>query len=185
MASTRHIQAAPTSRKRSRALQDDGVFTASATSSEIPPDLVTAKEGDEESLVYWVLRNLYNFTIASCLYFLCCLKLKDRAAKLTGDQVDGEKEVLINLNPEEARIKEKLRFHFMNPFQKWKYPARRRFPWKFIVQILSTILVTTQVGQYSKPCVVVHIHVLFTGHTQRVITQNSLSFWNLYYIWTS
>ena len=149
MASTRHIQATSTSRKKSRALrqEDHDVFTVSGTSSEIPPDLVTAKEGDEESLVYWVLRNLYNFTIASCLYFLCCLKLKERAAKLTG-QLDDEEEKLINT--EEARIKERLRFHFMNPFQKWKYPARRRFPWKFIVQILSTILVTAQVGQYNK-----------------------------------
>ena len=135
------------SRRKSRLLQDEDVFTVSATSSEIPPDLVTAKEGDEESRVFWALRNLYNFTIASCLYFLCCLKLKKRAAKLTGDETDdgggGEDEALIN--QEEARIKERLRFHFMNPFQKWKYPARRRFPWKFILQILSTILVTAQV----------------------------------------
>ena len=149
MASTRHIQAASSSsRRKSRTVQEDGVFTASGTSSEIPPDLVTAKEGDEESSVYWISRNLYNFTIASCLYFLCCLKLKKRAAKLTGEETDGEAEALIN--PEEARIKERLRFHFMNPFQKWKYPARRRFPWKFILQILSTILVTVQVSEYSK-----------------------------------
>ena len=159
MASTRHVQATPMSRKKSRVLKEDDVFTVSGTSSEIPPDLVTAKEGDEESLVYWVLRNLYNFTIASCLYFLCCLKLKERAAKLTGEQTDGEDEALISpeINPEEARIKDKLRFHFMNPFQKWKYPARRRFPWKFMVQILSTILVTAQVRQYSN---YIYIHWL-------------------------
>lgn len=138
------VHAAPLSRKRSRNLQNDGVFIDSGTSSEIPPDLVTAKEEDKEHQVYWVLRNLYNFTIASCLYFLCCLKLKKKAARLTGDETDGEDESLI-VNHEEARIKKRLRFHFMNPFQKWKYPARRRFPWKFILQILSTILVTAQV----------------------------------------
>ena len=134
------------SRKKSRHLQEDldNAFLNSDTSSEIPPDLVTAKEDDEESPVYWALRNLYNFTIASCLYFLCCLKLQKQAAKLTGDETDGEKQPLIE-NPEEAKIKERLRFHFMNPFQKWKYPARRRFPWKFIFQILSIILVTVQV----------------------------------------
>lgn len=141
MAATQH---ALSSRKKSRTLQEDDIFLTSGTSSEIPPDLVTAKEGDEESSIHWALRNLYNFTIASCLYFLCCLKLKRRAAKLTGDTIDGENEPLIS--HEEAQIKERLRFHFMNPFQKWKYPARRRFPWKFIVQILSTVLVTVQVN---------------------------------------
>lgn len=153
MASTQRVLA----RKKFRLLQNDidNVFTNSDTSSEIPPDLVTAKEGDEESPVYWVLRNLYNFTIASCLYFFCCLKLKKRAANLTGDETDGETEPLIE-NKEEAKIKERLRFHFMNPFQKWKYPARRRFPWKFILQILSIILVTAQVWYIC--------FILFIGH---------------------
>jgi len=139
------MQAAPKSRRKSRNYPaENDVFTMSGTSSEIPPDLVTVKHGDEESGLYWALRNLYNFTIASCLYFMCCLKLKRRAQKLTGDETDSEHAVL--LDQEEARIKERLRFHFMNPFQKWRYPARRRFPWKFILQILSTILVTFQVG---------------------------------------
>ena len=162
MASNKHMQVS--SRRKSRTSLEDDVFTASATSSEIPPDLVTAKEGDEESRVYWALRNLYNFTIASCLWLICCLKLKKRAAKLTGDETDGENKAL--LNPEEARIKEKLRFHFMNPFQKWRYPARRRFPWKFILQILSTILVTAQVGECVKPCIVLNVCLLGHIYTQ-------------------
>ena len=157
MASTQHIQAIHPSRKRSRTLQrDDGVFTTSATSSEIPPDLVTAKEGDEESKIRWALRNLYNFTIASCLYFLCCLKLKQRVAKLTGDETDSEERRLIN---DEEALKKRLRFHFMNPFQKWKYSARRRFPWKFILQIVSTILVTAQVGYICISCSVHDINI--------------------------
>ena len=42
-------------------------------------------------------------------------------------------------------IKEELmRFHF---YEKWKYPGRRRFPWKLIVQLIVIILVTTQVRQ--------------------------------------
>ena len=45
-----------------------------------------------------------------------------------------------------AVMKEKLNFHFMNPFQKWKYPRKRRFPWKLLVQLCSIILVTTQVS---------------------------------------
>jgi len=144
MASTAQpVHAARSTRRKNRTLQrDDGICNTSVASSEFPPDIVTAKEGDEESPVRWALRNLYNFTIASCLYFLCCLKLKQRAAKLTGDETDGEDEVLVN---HEEILKKRLRFHFMNPFQKWKYHPRRRFPWKFILQILSTILVTVQV----------------------------------------
>ena len=162
MASSKHIQAS--SRRKSRTSLEGDVFAASGTSSEIPPDLVTAKEGDEESRVYWALRNLYNFTIASCLWLVCCLKLKKRAAKLTGDETDDENKSL--LNPEEARIKERLRFHFMNPFQKWRYPARRRFPWKFIVQILSTILVTAQVSECVKPSIVLNSSLLCYTYVQ-------------------
>lgn len=47
---------------------------------------------------------------------------------------------------ETAVMKERLNFHFMNPFQKWKNSKKRRFPWKLLVQLISIILVTTQVG---------------------------------------
>ena len=42
-------------------------------------------------------------------------------------------------------MKERLKFHFMDPFQKWDYQLRKRFPWKLIVQLTSIILVTAQV----------------------------------------
>ena len=51
------------------------------------------------------------------------------------------------INDEIEQIKQELKFHFMNPFEKWKYPSRRRFPWKLIVQLLLILLVTTQVRQ--------------------------------------
>ncbi|KAF6039713.1 MCOLN2 [Bugula neritina] len=41
------------------------------------------------------------------------------------------------------RLKRHLKFHFMTPCQKFK--ARKRKPWKLIVQILKIIIVTTQV----------------------------------------
>lgn len=40
-------------------------------------------------------------------------------------------------------IKTKIRYHFMNPFQKFR--ARRRKPWKLVVQIVKIALVTLQV----------------------------------------
>ena len=42
-------------------------------------------------------------------------------------------------------MKSQLKFHFMNPFEKWKYNKRRRFPWKLIVQMIVIILATIQV----------------------------------------
>lgn len=41
-------------------------------------------------------------------------------------------------------MKSSLQFHFLNPFQKWRFAKRRRFPWKLFVQLLNIILVTLQ-----------------------------------------
>lgn len=40
-------------------------------------------------------------------------------------------------------MKTKIRYHYMNPFQKFR--ARRRKPWKLVVQIVKVALVTLQV----------------------------------------
>jgi hypothetical protein len=50
---------------------------------------------------------------------------------------------LPNLEMSEERMRRKLRFFFMNPIEKWQ--ARRRFPYKFFVQVVKIILVTVQV----------------------------------------
>lgn len=44
----------------------------------------------------------------------------------------------------EERLKRRIRFFFLNPFQKWS--ATRRVPWKLSVQIFKIILVTVQVS---------------------------------------
>lgn len=49
----------------------------------------------------------------------------------------------------EEKLKEILRIHFKSPFQKWSDEKRRKFPWKLAVQIISIILVTTQVLNIS------------------------------------
>ena len=48
-------------------------------------------------------------------------------------------------------MKAKIKYHNMNPVQ--KYRARRRKPWKLIVQIVKIILITVQVGQRFPPFV--------------------------------
>lgn len=45
----------------------------------------------------------------------------------------------------ERNMRLRLKFHFMNPFQKWRYSKRRRFPFKLVLQLLAIILVTAQV----------------------------------------
>jgi len=43
----------------------------------------------------------------------------------------------------ERKMRNRLSFFFMNPIEKWK--TRRRFPYKFVIQIIKIILVTLQV----------------------------------------
>lgn len=40
-------------------------------------------------------------------------------------------------------MKTKIKYHYMNPFQKFR--ARRRKPWKLVVQIVKIVLITIQV----------------------------------------
>lgn len=40
-------------------------------------------------------------------------------------------------------MKTKIKYHYMNPFQKFR--ARRRKPWKLVVQIVKIVLITFQV----------------------------------------
>ncbi|XP_050499254.1 mucolipin-3-like [Diabrotica virgifera virgifera] len=42
----------------------------------------------------------------------------------------------------EERMRRKLQFFFMNPIEKWQ--AKKRFPYKFIVQVIKILLVTMQ-----------------------------------------
>lgn len=47
----------------------------------------------------------------------------------------------------ENRMRRKLRFFFMNPVEKWQ--AKRRFPYKFLVQVFKIFFVTIQVRVYK------------------------------------
>ncbi|XP_054279636.1 mucolipin-3-like isoform X1 [Macrosteles quadrilineatus] len=45
------------------------------------------------------------------------------------------------------KMRRKLRFFFMNPIEKWH--ARRRFPYKFLLQVFKILLVTTQLCLFA------------------------------------
>lgn len=47
----------------------------------------------------------------------------------------------------EDRMRRKLQFFFMNPIEKWQ--ARRRFPYKFAVQLVKIVLVTIQLCLFA------------------------------------
>uniref|UniRef100_A0A034VPR4 Mucolipin-3 n=1 Tax=Bactrocera dorsalis TaxID=27457 RepID=A0A034VPR4_BACDO len=47
----------------------------------------------------------------------------------------------------EERMRRKLQFFFMNPIEKWH--ARRKFPYKFVVQVVKIILVTMQLCLFA------------------------------------
>lgn len=47
----------------------------------------------------------------------------------------------------EERMRRKLQFFFMNPIEKWY--AKRRFPYKFVVQVIKIILVTMQLCLFA------------------------------------
>ncbi|XP_014226683.1 mucolipin-3-like [Trichogramma pretiosum] len=47
----------------------------------------------------------------------------------------------------EDKMRRRLRFFFMNPIEKWQ--AKRRFPYKFLVQVIKIILVTVQLCLFA------------------------------------
>ena len=85
------------------------------------------------------LQCLYDYTVASCIYSACRYFNRQKHLRHIESTTSVE-------DMEIREMKEKLKFHFMNPFQKWRYEQRRRFPWKLIVQLTSMFLVTLQVS---------------------------------------
>lgn len=47
----------------------------------------------------------------------------------------------------EERMRRKLQFFFMNPIEKWK--ARRKFPYKFVVQLIKLVILTMQLCLFA------------------------------------
>lgn len=47
----------------------------------------------------------------------------------------------------EERMRRRLNFFFMNPIEKWQ--VRKRFPYKFVIQLIKLVVVTTQLCLYA------------------------------------
>ncbi|XP_017137208.1 mucolipin-3 [Drosophila miranda] len=73
----------------------------------------------------------------------------------------------------EERMRRKLQFYFMNPIEKWQ--ARRKFPYKFVVQIVKIFLVTMQL------CLFAHSrynHINYTGDNRFAFSHLFLRGWD-------
>lgn len=51
------------------------------------------------------------------------------------------------LHEMEEKMRRKLQFFFMNPIEKWR--AKRKFPYKFVVQVIKIVLVTFQLCLFA------------------------------------
>ncbi len=89
---------------------------------------------------------LYNLTFGAC--FNCNLGRQHKQLSSSQDDMDVR------------NMKEKLQYHFMNPFEKWNHSTKKQFPWKLVVQLLSIILVTIQVSS-----VAIIMLVIYKTHT--------------------
>lgn len=48
---------------------------------------------------------------------------------------------------QQEKMRRRLQFFFMNPIEKWQ--AKRRFPYKFVVQVIKIVLVTMQLCLFA------------------------------------
>lgn len=69
-------------------------------------------------------------------------------ATLPGNMIQGNSdadnhEFSDNFNLSDHQMRRKLRYYFMNPWEKYK--AKKRIPWKLVFQIVKIIMITVQV----------------------------------------
>lgn len=73
----------------------------------------------------------------------------------------------------EDRMRRKLQFFFMNPIEKWQ--ARRKFPYKFVVQLIKIIVVTIQLCLFAHQR---YTHVNYTWDNRIAFSHLFLRGWD-------
>lgn len=73
----------------------------------------------------------------------------------------------------EDRLRRKLQFFFMNPIEKWQ--AKRRFPFKFVVQLVKIVLVTMQLCLFAYSS---YNHVNYTWDNKITFSHLFLKGWD-------
>lgn len=74
----------------------------------------------------------------------------------------------------EERLRRKLQFFFMNPIEKWQ--AKRRFPYKFVVQVIKIVLVTLQLCLFAHSR---YMHVNYTWDNTITFSHMFLRGWDI------
>ncbi|KAL5506143.1 hypothetical protein EMCRGX_G007720 [Ephydatia muelleri] len=92
---------------------------------------------------------LYTHTLSACAYNCCrkCVRRKEEEER--GEEEEERGGVEEDVDTQVMLMKRRIRFHFMNPFEKWAYRGRRRFPWKLLLQLLNVVLVVTQLCVFA------------------------------------
>lgn len=65
----------------------------------------------------------------------------------SGQGLSSESVNRLQVQQLEEKMRRKLKFFFMNPIEKWQ--AKRKFPYKFVVQVIKIILVTFQLCLFA------------------------------------
>ncbi|KAF5269959.1 hypothetical protein FQR65_LT05758 [Abscondita terminalis] len=73
----------------------------------------------------------------------------------------------------EDKMRRKLQFFFMNPIEKWQ--AKRRFPYKFMVQLIKIVLVTIQLCLFANSR---YTHVDYTWDNRVTFSHIFLNGWD-------
>uniref|UniRef100_A0A182JTW3 Mucolipin extracytosolic domain-containing protein n=1 Tax=Anopheles christyi TaxID=43041 RepID=A0A182JTW3_9DIPT len=94
----------------------------------------------------------------------------------TADEGIVESPVLhdARINEMEERLRRKLQFFFMNPIEKWE--AKRRFPYKFVVQVIKIVLVTLQLCLFAHSR---YTHVNYTWDNTVTFSHLFLRGWDI------
>ncbi|KAF4518214.1 hypothetical protein B566_EDAN005939 [Ephemera danica] len=79
----------------------------------------------------------------------------------------------VPIDAAEEKMRRKLRFFFMNPIEKWQ--AKRRFPYKFIVQVIKIVFVTAQLWLFAKSR---YTHVDYTWDNKVAFSHLFLRGWD-------
>lgn len=72
----------------------------------------------------------------------------------------------------EDRMRRKLQFFFMNPIEKWQ--AKKRFPYKFMIQVIKIILVTLQLCLFANNR---YTHINYTWDNRVTFSHLFLNGW--------
>ena len=90
-----------------------------------------------ENLIDFVAKTIVHMKDVSVVFVSCSFKMSYPVPGNGSVQRENSASYM------EDRLRRRLKYFFMDPCEKWK--AKRKFPWKLVLQIVKIVLVTIQV----------------------------------------